>query len=111
MTLAEQHCVPCEDEGESPLSKESSYELLAAMSGWRLSEDGKQISREWQFKNFKHALDFVNQAAVVAEAENHHPDISFGWGYVRICLTTHAIGGLHQNDFVMAAKINALGAS
>ncbi|MCI5049643.1 MAG: 4a-hydroxytetrahydrobiopterin dehydratase [Rickettsiales bacterium] len=109
MSLAEKHCVPCMDSAEEPLDSQSAQRLLAAMSGWHLSEDSKSISREWSFKNFKYALDFVNEVSVIAEAENHHPDISFGWGYVRISFTTHSINGLHENDFVMAAKINLLG--
>jgi len=83
--------------------------LLADMSGWRVSEDGRHLTREWSFKNFARALDFVNQVSVIAEAENHHPDISFGWGYAKITLMTHDVGGLTENDFVLAAKFNALG--
>lgn len=108
MSLAEQHCVPCGGEAEA-LNMTAAQKLLADMSGWKLSDDGKQISREWNFKNFIKALDFVNQVGVIAEAENHHPDIALGWGYVKITLMTHDLGGLHQNDFVVAAKINALG--
>ncbi len=82
--------------------------MLNCVPGWHLAADGKTIERQWQFKDFGKALVFVNRVAGVAEAENHHPDIALGWGYARISLTTHHIHGLHENDFIVAAKINAL---
>ena len=82
--------------------------MLKEVPGWELANDGKAIKRRFKFKNFKTALAFVNKAGDIAEAEGHHPDITFGWGYAEFLLWTHAIGGLHENDFIMASKINQL---
>ncbi len=76
--------------------------------GWDLKSDGKRIERRFEFGNFQQALNFVNQAGAIAEAEGHHPDIKFGWGYCAISVYTHKINGLHENDFILAAKINVL---
>ena len=73
---------------------------------WMLAEDAKSISKNFKFKDFKEALAFVNKVGDIAESEGHHPDIELGWGKVTITLSTHAIGGLSQNDFIVAAKIN-----
>lgn len=82
--------------------------MLKKVPGWELANGGKAIKRRFEFKNFKQALAFVNKVGEIAEAEDHHPDISFGWGYAEFLLWTHAIGGLHENDFIMASKINAI---
>lgn len=105
--LAEKHCVPCEG-GVEPLNQSAIAEKLPNVPDWSQTEDGNAITAKWTFKNFIDALEFVQRIAVIAEAENHHPDITFGWGYVHVTLMTHSIGGLHDNDFIMAAKINAL---
>ena len=81
---------------------------MQEVPGWELSADAKKISRKYKFKNFKEALVFVNKIGDIAEAEGHHPDLSFGWGKVTIELMTHAIGGLSENDFILAAKINGI---
>jgi 4a-hydroxytetrahydrobiopterin dehydratase len=81
-------------------------EKLAQISGWNLSEGGKAIARQYSFKNYADALIFVRKISAIAETENHHPDVSFGWGYATLTFTTHNIGGLHLNDFIMAAKCN-----
>jgi 4a-hydroxytetrahydrobiopterin dehydratase len=73
-----------------------------------VQERAPAIRRKFTFRNFAESLAFVNQVAAVAETENHHPDIEFGWGYAVFTLYTHDIGGLHENDFIVAAKINAL---
>ena len=78
------------------------------LSGWILTDDGKKIARNFNFKDFKEAMVFVNKVAGAAEAEGHHPDISISWNKVKLQLSTHAIGGLSTNDFIFAAKINAL---
>lgn len=75
---------------------------------WAISDDDKNISKHFKFQNFKEALEFVNKVGDIAESEGHHPDIELGWGKVNITLTTHAIHGLSQNDFIVAAKINAI---
>lgn len=105
--LKDQSCVPCRG-GVPPFSKEQAQALLKEVPEWRLEEDGGKIVREFKFKDFKGAMVFVNQVAEVAEKEGHHPDISIHWNRVRLELYTHKIGGLHENDFVMAAKIDAL---
>lgn len=83
-------------------------EHLAALPEWSLSTEGTAIHRRWKFKNYTQALDFVVRISDIAEGENHHPDIAFGWGFADVSLTTHSIGGLHRNDFIIAAKINQL---
>ena len=105
MNLSDKSCVPCRG-GVSKLPIDAAQELLAQTPGWGLILEGTRLERRFTFKNFAMALDFVNQVGAVAETEAHHPDISFGWGYATIVMYTHKIGGLHENDFVMAAKIN-----
>ena len=103
--LDQKKCVPCEG-GISPLSAAEAQKLLADVPGWEFAKEGKAIARKFKFKNFKQALAFVNKVGEVAESEGHHPDITFGWGYADIVLQTHSIGGLHENDFIVASKIN-----
>ncbi len=105
--LTAQRCVPCEG-GVAPYTKEQAVKNLPQISGWQLRDDGKEISRQVKFKNFKAALTFVNQIGDIAEAEGHHPDLELGWGRVGVRLSTHAIKGLSLNDFILAAKINEL---
>ncbi len=105
--LTQKKCVPCEG-GLKPLPPEQAKKLLAEVPGWEFAQESKAIKRCFKFKNFKQALEFVNKAGAVAEAEGHHPDITFGWGYAEFLLWTHAIGGLHENDFIMASKINVI---
>jgi 4a-hydroxytetrahydrobiopterin dehydratase len=91
-----------------PLDEKEARKMLTEVPGWNLSADATTIYRDYTFSNFKKALKFVNQVGEVAEAEQHHPDLKLGWGYVHISLQTHAIKGLHENDFILAAKINAI---
>ncbi len=106
MNLLEQKCVPCEG-GVDPMTKADAEAMLEFhVKDWILSNDAKSISKKFEFKNFSDALSFVNKVGSIAESEGHHPDIELGWGKVNITLTTHAIGGLSQNDFIVAAKIN-----
>jgi 4a-hydroxytetrahydrobiopterin dehydratase len=107
--LTEKTCVPCKG-GVPPLAEDEAGNLLAQTPGWELQEHGKRIERTYRFKNFREALGFVDQVGGLAEDEGHHPDITFGWGYATISLYTHKIKGLHENDFIMAAKINRLAA-
>jgi 4a-hydroxytetrahydrobiopterin dehydratase len=104
--LTEKTCVPCRG-GVPPLGEDEARQYLAQTPGWEL-QDGKRIERTFKFKNFREALGFVDRVGGLAEEEGHHPDITFGWGYAKISLHTHKIKGLHENDFIMAAKINAL---
>jgi 4a-hydroxytetrahydrobiopterin dehydratase len=103
--LADKHCVPCQG-GVPRLKGEEVEPLLAQLEGWRVLED-HHLSKEYKFANFAAALDFVKRVGEVAEAEGHHPDIEFGWGYARLKIYTHAIDGLSESDFVLAARIDA----
>lgn len=106
MNLLEQKCVPCEG-GVDPMTKEDATSMRDFhVKDWEISEEAKQISKKFKFKDFKDALEFVNKVGAIAESEGHHPDIELGWGKVNITLTTHAISGLSQNDFIVAAKVN-----
>lgn len=100
-------CVPCEG-GVKPLTPgEYSAFLRTELNGW-IDVDRKQIEKEYKFKNFKEALAFVNKVGELAESEGHHPDISLhGWNKVKLTLSTHAIGGLSENDFILASKIDS----
>lgn len=100
------HCVPCE-RGMEPLHAEEIEKLSPEVPHWRV-ENGKKITREFRFKNFVQAVDFVNRVADVAELEDHHPDIHIHYNRVVLELWTHAIGGLSENDFILAAKIDRI---
>ena len=102
--LAARHCVPCHG-GVPRLKGEEIEPLLAQLQGWQVIER-HHLSKEYAFPNFAAALAFVNRAGVVAEAEGHHPDIEFGWGYARLKIYTHAIDGLSESDFILAARID-----
>lgn len=105
--LTAKKCKPCEG-GVDAFSEELARAHLRAIPGWQLSTDGKLISRSWKFKNFVQAMQLLNAAAEVAEEDQHHPDLHLtGYRDVRIDLTTHAIGGLSENDFIVAAKIDS----
>lgn len=106
--LAQENCASCKKDSATPLPEAEALELLTQVEGWELEQGGKRILRRLKFRNFRDALAFVNRLGVLAEAEKHHPDISFGWGYAEVVYTTHDIGGLHRNDFILAAKTNAL---
>jgi len=104
--LAKQHCEPCE-KGTPPLPEHEATLLASEVPEWE--RDGNlSLKREFSFANFRDAFGFVARAALVAEAEGHHPDIELGWGRASFVLTTHAASGLTRNDFVMAARIDAL---
>ncbi len=105
--LAAKTCTPCQG-GIPPLGLDEARRYLADVPGWQLLDEGRKIQRSYKFANFKEALDFVDRVGALAEAEGHHPDITFGWGYAAILLYTHKIKGLHENDFIMAAKIDQL---
>ncbi len=90
------------------MPKSAAETLLKETPNWVLATDAKKISREFQFKDFQEAMAFINKAAVLAENEGHHPDIHIFYNRVKLELSTHAVGGLSENDFILAAKINAL---
>ncbi len=106
--LKRKKCVPCEG-GVPPVERAEAERLLGELSGWQLSEDGIRIRRQWKARNFMAAMDFFQRVANLAEAEGHHPDLHLvGYRNVTIELWTHAIGGLSENDFITAAKIDEL---
>ncbi|MEE8141579.1 MAG: 4a-hydroxytetrahydrobiopterin dehydratase [Planctomycetota bacterium] len=102
--LADRKCVPCRG-GVPPLSQEEVDRLLIELDGWQ-AQGAHHIFKEYPFSNFAKALEFVNHAGAVAEKQNHHPDISFGWGKARVEIYTHKIDGLTESDFILAAKID-----
>ncbi|NQV55811.1 MAG: 4a-hydroxytetrahydrobiopterin dehydratase [Rhodospirillales bacterium] len=105
--LTEKVCIPCQG-GIPPLDAREADAFLKQIPGWSLSPGAHHVEREFNFDDFVQTLAFVNEVGRLAEAEGHHPDISFGWGYCAITIYTHKIDGLHENDFILAAKINDL---
>ena len=110
--LYKKKCVPCEG-NIPPFDTSEIHKYLKKVDGWNVeSNDDKSfyLIKHFQFKNFKDSQKFINKVGNIAEEENHHPDISFGWGYAKISITTHAIEGLSENDFILAAKIDQISA-
>ena len=106
--LADKKCVPCEG-GVPKYSQSEANEQLKQLSGWRLTHDGQRIRRDWTVKDFLAGLEFFNAVAQLAESEDHHPDLHLeGYRNLWIEIWTHAIGGLSENDFILAAKIDRL---
>ncbi len=108
--LLSKKCIPCEG-GTLPLSPEQAAELHTQIPDWQIAEEGgmpKKITRSWKFADFAEALAFANKVGALAEEEGHHPDLLVSWGKVGVELSTHSIGGLSENDFIIAAKIDAL---
>jgi 4a-hydroxytetrahydrobiopterin dehydratase len=106
--LKQKRCLSCEG-GVAPLSAEQVRDYLSALPAWHLSEDGRRIRREYRVKDFVTALEFFERIGSVAEAENHHPDLHLtGYRNVVVEIWTHALGGLSENDFILAAKIDEL---
>ncbi|MGH7844095.1 MAG: 4a-hydroxytetrahydrobiopterin dehydratase [Candidatus Binatia bacterium] len=103
--LAQKRCVPCEG-GVPPLGKSEVEKYLSQLKGWAVN--GKWITKEFDFKNFIAAMKFVNKVADIAETEGHHPDIHIHYNRVRFDIWTHAIDGLSENDFILAAKIDSV---
>ena len=106
--LVANQCKPCEG-GVSACALDDANAQLEQLVGWRITHDGKRIRKDWTVKNFMAALEFFNRVAEMAEGEGHHPDLHLeGYRIVWIELWTHAIGGLSENDFILAAKIDQL---
>lgn len=103
--LASRHCRPCEG-GTPPLTEAVIAEMLRRLDGWEYAAG--RIDRRFQFKNWCQTMAFVNAVAWIAHRENHHPDLEVGYNSCRVSYTTHAIGGLSENDFICAAKVEAL---
>ncbi|KAJ8546568.1 hypothetical protein K7X08_032642 [Anisodus acutangulus] len=109
--LSTKKCVPCNTKDLRPMTEEAANQLMAQVSGWDLVNDGDtlKLHRSWKVKTFTKGLEFFQEVANVAEAEGHHPDLHLvGWNNVKIDIWTHAVGGLTENDFILAAKINGL---
>ena len=104
-TLTTKTCTPCQG-GIPPLSQKLAAKYLEQTDGWELLENSTRIARRYNFESFKEAMYFVQKVGELAESEGHHPDVEFGWGYANVSLQTKKIKGLHENDFIMAAKIN-----
>jgi 4a-hydroxytetrahydrobiopterin dehydratase len=105
--LAQKTCTPCQG-GIPPLTAEEAEGYRVQAPDWALLDDGRRIERTYRFKDFREAWGFVDKVGEIAEAEGHHPDVSFGWGYATVSLQTKKIKGLHENDFIMAAKIDRI---
>ena len=108
--LLNKKCVPCEG-GVLPFDISEIHKYQKKVDGWDIAKDEKKIfylNKKFKFKNFLESQKFINDVSRISEEEGHHPDISFGWGYAEIKITTHAIEGLSENDFILAAKIDQI---
>jgi 4a-hydroxytetrahydrobiopterin dehydratase len=105
--LSAGRCESCEGL-DAAMGEGEAQELLDELPDWVLSDDARRISQEFSFRDFKDAMLFTNAVGWMAEAQGHHPDMELGWGRVRVTWTTHALGGLSRNDFICAAKVQAL---
>ena len=106
--LVQKKCLPCEG-GVEPCDLQEAKDQLLELEGWKLTYGGQRIRKDWKVKNFMAAMDFFNRCAEVAEADGHHPDLHIeGYRNASVELWTHAIGGLSENDFILAAKIDQL---
>jgi 4a-hydroxytetrahydrobiopterin dehydratase len=106
--LRERHCRPL-PAGTAPLAPEKAAELHVQLDpAWRISEDGRSLRRAFGFEDFYRTMAFLNAVAWIANAEDHHPDFEAGYNYCRMEFSTHSVGGLSENDFICAAKIDAL---
>ncbi len=106
--LASRKCQPIA-KGTPPLAQEQATELLREMPDWKLSNSASAITREFRFKNFHQTMAFVNAVAWIAHQTDHHPDLEVGYNRCTVTFSTHSIGGLSDNDFICAARINSLG--
>lgn len=105
--LVSKHCKPCEG-GVEPLAKDTVKTLLENLQGWKTNVDGREIEKIVNFKNYYQTIAFVNAVAWMAHQENHHPDLEVSYNHCRVRYSTHAIGGLSENDFICAAKVDKL---
>ena len=105
--LADQTCTPCRG-GVPPLTPKEAEAYLVQAPDWLLMDEATRIERRFRFRDFREASAFVARAAELAQAGGHHPDIAFGWDYATVSLRTKKIKGLHENDFIMAAKLDRI---
>ncbi|MCC2666582.1 MAG: putative pterin-4-alpha-carbinolamine dehydratase [Gammaproteobacteria bacterium] len=108
--LKNKRCLPCES-GIKPLERKDMNQWLSQLSQWTLNSEATELNRRFTFKNFYHTMAFVNAIAWIAHQENHHPDMEIGYNYCFIKYSTHVIGGLSENDFICAAKVDRLSSS
>ena len=106
-TFVEKTCIPCEG-GVPRFDIDQAQAVIKNIPNWELNEDATNIFRNFSFDNFREAQNFAVKVGELAEQEFHHPDISYGWGYCKILFQTHKIRGLHENDIIMAAKVDAI---
>ena len=107
VALAEHSCTPCQG-GVSPLTPSECASYLAEVPDWKLRDEGRTVARRFRFPDYRTALAFANAVSVLAEEIWHHPELLLGWGFCEVSLTTRKIRGLHESDFVMAARTDAL---
>ncbi len=108
--LINKKCVPCEG-GVVPFDISEIHKYQKKVDGWDVKKNEKDkyfLEKKFKFKDFKNSQNFINKVGAISEEENHHPEILFGWGYATIIITTHAIEGLSENDFILAAKIDQI---
>ena len=108
--LLNKKCVPCEG-GVAKFDISEIHKYQKKVDGWSIIENQKKIyflEKKFIFRNFLQSQNFINEVGKISEDEGHHPDITFGWGYAKINITTHAIEGLSENDFILAAKIDQI---
>ena len=108
--ISKKKCVPCEGK-TVPFDISEIHKYQKKVDGWDIAKNEKNnffLEKNFKFKNFKDSQDFINIIGKISEEEGHHPDITFGWGYAKITITTHAIEGLSENDFILAAKIDKI---
>lgn len=106
-SLTKKTCKPCEN-GVRPLGHEEAIEQLGRLDEWQLDDEAREIQRTIRFKDYYQTMAFVNAVAWIAHQEDHHPNLEVGYNRCQIHYSTHAIGGLSENDFICAAKIDAL---
>ena len=108
--LLDKKCIPCEGD-TFPFDISEIHKYQKKVDGWDVKKKNDNIyflEKNFVFKNFVKSQNFINKIGEISEKENHHPDISYGWGYAKIAITTHAIEGLSENDFILAAKIDQI---
>ncbi len=105
--LAKKKCIPCEG-NVPPFTKEEAKKLLKELDEWSIIDDAHLLAKSFRFKNFVETMKFVNDVARIAEEEGHHPDLTVSYGSVTVELMTHAIGGLSENDFILASKVDQI---
>lgn len=103
MPLNDETCQPCK-RGEGKLTSNEAMVLMGELNDWTFYPD--HLEKRWEFKSFKEPVALVNKIVKIAHAQDHHPEIRFGWGYVELVIATHSVGGLTRNDFILAAKID-----